>query len=100
MIFETGAHIGPYTVERSIGAGGMGRVFRAYDPRLERRVALKVLSTQGSDNDARQRLLAEARSASALNHPHICTVYKSESTTAVRSSRWSSSTAPTCTCAC
>ncbi len=76
MTFEPGAHIGPYVVERSIGAGGMGRVFRVYDPRLERRVALKVLSTQGSDDEARQRLLAEARSASALNHPHICTVYE------------------------
>jgi len=76
MTFEAGARIGSYTVERPIGAGGMGRVFRAYDPRLERLVALKILARPSSDDTARARLLAEARSSSALNHPHICTVYE------------------------
>src|SRR5262245_8218977 len=76
MTFDVGARIGPYLVERAIGAGGMGRVFRAFDTRLERPVALKVLSSLAGGDDARTRLLAEARSASALNNPHICTVYE------------------------
>ncbi len=76
MMFEAGARIGPYVIERSIGAGGMGRVYRAFDSRLERPVALKVLSAADGDGEARHRLLTEARSVSALNHPHICTVYE------------------------
>jgi tetratricopeptide (TPR) repeat protein len=74
--FDAGARVGPYLVERAIGAGGMGRVFRAFDTRLERAVALKVLSSPAGGGDASAQLLAEARSASALNHPHICTVYE------------------------
>jgi tetratricopeptide (TPR) repeat protein len=53
----------------------MGRVFRAFDTRLQRQVALKVLTTAGGGEDG-AKLLAEARSASALNHPNICTVYE------------------------
>jgi len=55
----------------------MGEVFRAYDPRLERDVAVKVLRSGGfSDRTARARLLREARAAAGLNHPNICTVYE------------------------
>src|SRR5262245_35011960 len=76
MTFEAGARVGPYIIERAIGVGGMGRVYRAFDQRLERQVALKVLSAPAIDDEVRRRLLTEARSASALNHPHICTVYE------------------------
>src|SRR5262249_43230317 len=62
-----------------VGAGGMGEVYRAEDLKLGRHVALKVLSA-GTDPDpqARQRLLREARSASALNHPNIVTIHAVE----------------------
>lgn len=56
-----------------IGAGGMGRVYRAHDPTLRRDVAIKVL--HGDSGTWQGDLLAEARSASALNLPNICTVY-------------------------
>ena len=55
----------------------MGEVWRARDPRLERDVALKVLpATAEADESARKRLLREARMASKLNHPHVCTIYE------------------------
>ena len=65
--------LGRFTVLGEIGAGGMGRVFRAHDPTLRREVAIKILREDlaGTHGD----LLAEARSASALNHPHICAIY-------------------------
>jgi serine/threonine protein kinase/tetratricopeptide (TPR) repeat protein len=59
-----------------IGAGGMGEVYRARDTRLDRDVAIKVIGAGSADDpSARQRLLREARAASALNHPHICTIH-------------------------
>jgi len=70
-----GAHLGPYLIESFIGAGGMGAVFKATDTRLARTVALKVLTIAAASDIDRRRLEREARSASALNHPHICTVY-------------------------
>jgi serine/threonine-protein kinase len=71
-----GESFGPYRVVKKLGAGGMGVVYLAQDERLNRHVALKVLpETAANDPDAKSRLLAEARSASQLNHPHICTVY-------------------------
>jgi eukaryotic-like serine/threonine-protein kinase len=76
MSLQTGARLGPYEIEAAIGAGGMGEVYRARDTRLERTVAVKVLSQRFSaDPLLRQRFEREARSVSALNHPHICVLH-------------------------
>jgi Tol biopolymer transport system component/tRNA A-37 threonylcarbamoyl transferase component Bud32 len=75
-----GSRLGPYEILAPIGAGGMGEVYRARDPRLGREVAIKVLPADRlSDEGRRQRFLREARSAAALTHPHIVTVYEVES---------------------
>src|SRR5439155_9195647 len=71
-----GVELGPYVIEGHLGAGGMGEVYRAKDKRLRRTVALKVLPPQLSRTPGlRQRLEREAQAISALNHPHICTLY-------------------------
>jgi ATP-dependent DNA helicase UvrD/PcrA len=71
---QTIAH---YRILEPIGAGGMGAVYKAYDNKLERTVALKVLPPEYvSQQDRRRRFFQEARAASALNHPHILTVYE------------------------
>ena len=71
-----GTRIGPYHVLSLLGVGGMGEVYRARDTRLERVVAIKVLSDQGTATpQTLERFQREARAASALNHPHICTIY-------------------------
>ena len=74
MALAAGARLGPYVITAPLGAGGMGEVYKATDTRLERTVAIKVLAKQ--DEDASARLLQEARAASALNHPHICTIHE------------------------
>jgi eukaryotic-like serine/threonine-protein kinase len=74
---EPGATLGPYRIDGLIGAGGMGEVYRARDPRLGRDVAVKVLPRQlAADPARRDRLLREAQAAAALNHPNICTVHE------------------------
>jgi DNA helicase-2/ATP-dependent DNA helicase PcrA len=69
--------IAHYRIMEPLGSGGMGTVFKAYDKRLDRVVAVKVLKQEYlSHQDHRRRFLQEARAASALNHPHILTVYE------------------------
>jgi Tol biopolymer transport system component/predicted Ser/Thr protein kinase len=65
-----GTELGPYRIEAQVGAGGMGTVYRALDTRLGRVVAVKIASERYS-----QRFQVEARAISALNHPHVCTLY-------------------------
>ena len=88
----SGTVFGPYRVIEKIGAGGMGEVYRALDPRLEREVALKIISDSFLVSDptaspspagtprsraevSHERFLREARSAATLNHPNICAIY-------------------------
>ena len=72
----TGQRIGAYEVRTLLGAGGMGEVYRAWDPRLAREVALKVLPGDVAENPARRRrFLEEARAAGSLNHPNIVAVF-------------------------
>ncbi|HKV41134.1 MAG TPA: protein kinase [Blastocatellia bacterium] len=72
-----GQQVGPYTILNRIGAGGMGEVYLARDRRLGRKVALKFLAAElTNDQDRVRRFQQEARAASALNHPNIITVYE------------------------
>ncbi len=76
MPLSAGDRLGPYEILAAIGAGGMGEVYRARDTRLDRTVAVKVLPSHLShDPTLRQRFEREARAASSLNHPHICTLH-------------------------
>ena len=91
-MISSGTVFGPYTVIEKIGAGGMGEVYRALDPRLEREVALKLISDDYLVRDpaassppagtprsrvelSRERFLREARAVATLNHPNICAIY-------------------------
>ena len=73
--FGAGEHVGPYRIETLLGEGGMGAVYRALDTKLNRPVAIKFLSDDFADADARGRFQREALTASSLNHPHILTVH-------------------------
>ena len=74
---RAGSSVSHYRVVSSIGAGGMGEVYKAVDDSLERAVALKVLPPELTANDERvRRFIQEAKSASSLSHPHIVTIYE------------------------
>jgi len=75
MRLAPGKQLGPYEITATLGAGGMGEVYRARDTRLERTVAIKILSRLSSDPMRRQRFEREAKAISCLNHPNICTLY-------------------------
>jgi serine/threonine protein kinase/tetratricopeptide (TPR) repeat protein len=83
MSFQSGTKLGPYELIEKIGSGGMGLVFRARDTRLDREVAVKVISegylgssgTSASRSNSHERFLREARSSATLNHPNICTIH-------------------------
>jgi serine/threonine-protein kinase len=70
-----GSRLGPYLLERRLGSGGMGEVYLAHDERLDRKVALKLLAPGLADGSWRVRFLREARLASALDHPNVCTIH-------------------------
>ena len=75
--FAAGQRVGHYEILRKIGAGGMGEVYLTEDARLERKVAIKFLAEElGENQDRLRRFALEAKSASALNHPNIITIYK------------------------
>jgi serine/threonine protein kinase/tetratricopeptide (TPR) repeat protein len=79
QLLERGQNIGRFVVLGLVGRGGMGEVYAAYDPELERKVAVKLLRTrrsQGSDaTDGRTRLLREAQAIARLSHPNVVVVY-------------------------
>ena len=76
MVLRNGTRLGPYEVRSALGAGGMGEVYRAWDARLAREVALKVLPAEARhDAERLRRFEKEARAVSALSHPHIVVLY-------------------------
>ncbi|MFP5247239.1 MAG: serine/threonine-protein kinase, partial [Thermoanaerobaculia bacterium] len=76
MQLSAGDRLGQYDILGPLGAGGMGEVYRARDPKLGRDIALKLLPPELASNpEALRRFEQEARAASALNHPNIVTIY-------------------------
>ena len=76
MTLTAGSKLGPYEIVSQLGSGGMGVVYQAHDPRLDRSAAIKLLPPDLTrDEIAKQRFLQEAKAASALDHPNICTIY-------------------------
>ena len=77
MSLSPGTTLGPYRIVSQLGSGGMGVVYTAHDPRLDRHVAIKLLPPDLTrDETAKQRFLQEAKAASALDHPNICTIHE------------------------
>src|SRR6516225_8641253 len=76
MALAPATRLGPYEILAPLGTGGMGEVYRARDPRLDRTVAIKILPARFcSDPVHKQRFEREAKTISHLNHPHICVLY-------------------------
>jgi serine/threonine protein kinase/Tol biopolymer transport system component len=76
MPLTPGTRLGPYEILSALGAGGMGEVYKARDTRLDRAVAIKILSDAlATDPEFRERFDREARTISQLDHPHICSLY-------------------------
>ena len=77
MALTPGTTLGPYRIVSQLGSGGMGVVYTATDPRLDRQVAIKLLPPNLTrDETAKQRFLQEAKAASALDHPNICNIHE------------------------
>ena len=77
MTLENGTRLGPYEVIEQIGAGGMGEVYRARDPRIDRDVAIKVLPVSFAENEDRlSRFEQEAKAAGSLSHPNLLTIFE------------------------
>ena len=77
MALAPGTTLGPYAIVSRLGSGGMGVVYQAHDPRLDRHVAIKLLPPELTrDGTAKQRFLQEAKAASALDHPNICNIHE------------------------
>ena len=75
VVAERGQSFGRYVVLREIGSGGMGVVYAAYDPELDRRVALKVLGEAATEDTAGARLLRDAQTMTSISHPNVITVH-------------------------
>ena len=79
MSLTPGTKLGSYEILSALGAGGMGEVYRARDPKLERDIAIKVLPAEVTENDERLgRFEREAKALAALDHPNIVTVHSLE----------------------
>src|SRR5712664_1100488 len=77
MALSTGKKLGRYEIRAKIGEGGMGEVYVAQDTKLDRKIALKVLPADlASNRDRMERFVREAKSAAALNHPHIAQIFE------------------------
>src|SRR5215471_3232035 len=79
MLLSPGSRLGPYEILSALASGGMGDVYRARDPRLNRLIAIKVLpESMAADEERRRRFEQEAQSLAALNHPNIVTIHSVE----------------------
>src|SRR5215813_13494594 len=75
--FGVGSHVAGYRLDQQIGRGGMAVVYRAHDPRLDRRVALKILAPElARDEEFRLRFIRDSRAAAAVDHPNIIPIYE------------------------
>jgi serine/threonine-protein kinase len=84
MVLTTGSDLGVYRILDTIGKGGMGEVYRAHDPRLDRDVAIKVLPAElAASHEMLDRFRREARAVAAVNHPASVTIYSVEETDGV-----------------
>ncbi len=96
-VLEVGQTLDRYTIEALVGEGGVGQVYRAFDTRLRRHVALKVLRLPEADpEDAVADVLREARAAAAIAHPNVTAVLDAGELEGAPSSPWSTCLAPRC----